>query len=499
MDRLPLAGGSYVARSVIANTQRCVNYYPELNRGDAPVPFTYYQRPGLRPKAQGDVAPTRGLYQASNGNGYAVTGQSVWSIDANWNLTKLGTLAIPGTVPVSFIDNGQTIFLVDGSSLGYSIDLTTNAFAQINDPTGSFNGARRVDYIDTYMLWDMIGTRNFGATLSNSLSFDALFLAGKAGYPDPLQTLIVCKREIILLGSLKSEIWYDAGNTGFPFAELPGAYIEHGIAAPYSVAATDIQTLWLGRDLYGQGVVFALRGYDTRRISNHALEWAMSQMITIADAQGYVYQQSGHVFYVLNFPTANQTWVYDLSLESDPTMAWHQEGWTDQNGLLNRSRGMCHAVINGVNCVGDFANGAIYQLDPSKYVDTVQNVDYPISCVKGFPHILAGASPKGTLQKILAAGQLMQFGKFIADLECGNAPLDVAGNPAQIGLAWSIDRGRTFGNEVLQSNGLPGEFIAQPQWPTQQIGRDVVFELRHAIAGQAALNSAWVESAVVPS
>ena len=93
----------------------------------------------------------------------------------------------------------------------------------------------------------------------------------------------------------------------------------------------------------------------------------------------------------------------------------------------------------------------------------------------------------------------MQFGKFIADIESGAAPLDVNGNPAQIGLAWSINRGKTFGEEVLQYNGELGEYEAQPQWPTSVIGRDVVFELRHSIAGPAALNSAWVEVAVMNS
>lgn len=500
MDRLPLAGGSYSARSVIANAQRCVNYYPELNRGDGPTPFTYYQRPGLKPLVSGEFAPVRGLYQASNGKGYCVIGQSVYAIDGAFVLTKLGELSVARSTPVSFIDNGITVMLVDGSTSGYSIDLASNAFATIADPTGTFNGADRVDYIDTFLLWNLPGTREFGATLSDELTFDALYVAGKSGYPDPLQTLIVNKREIILLGALKSEIWYDAGNTGFPFAELPGAYIEHGIAAKYSVAATDIQTFWLGRDLFGKGIVFALRGYDTRRISNHALEFAMEQMGDISDAIGYIYQQGGHVFYVLTFPTGDQTWVYDLSLESDPTMAWHQRAWTDTNGILHRHRGMSSAVINGLNVVGDWQNGTIYEQSQNYFVDSVGGKDYSISWIKGFPHILVGSMIKGnSIFKNTAAGQLFQFGKFIADIECGNGPLQADGTPAALGLAWSIDRGRTYGTEVLQSGGLPGEFLAQPQWPTSLVARDVVFELRHNIAGQAALNSAWIEASLVPA
>jgi len=57
MARLLLLGGSYVARSIIANVQKCLNLYPELNTKDAPVPVTYYQRPGFRPLAQAQIPP----------------------------------------------------------------------------------------------------------------------------------------------------------------------------------------------------------------------------------------------------------------------------------------------------------------------------------------------------------------------------------------------------------------------------------------------------------
>ena len=173
------------------------------------------------------------------------------------------------------IDNGTQILLVDGSTNGWTIDLRDNALAFVVDPTGTFNGADRVDTLDTYILWNMPGTRGWGSTLSGEIAFDALYFAAKAAYPDPLQTIICNRREIILPGSLKSEIWYDAGNAQFPFAELPGAYVEHGIAAKWSIASSDISVFWLGLDLQGQGVVFRQRGYETKAISNYALGYAV--------------------------------------------------------------------------------------------------------------------------------------------------------------------------------------------------------------------------------
>jgi hypothetical protein len=49
------------------------------------------------------------------------------------------------------------------------------------------------------------------------------------------------------------------------------------------------------------------------------LEYAIQSYGNITDAIGYTYQQDGHPFYVLIFPSAEATWVYDVS-----TQLWHE-------------------------------------------------------------------------------------------------------------------------------------------------------------------------------
>ena len=494
MARIPLIGASYVARGLIANAQRCVNLYPEINQKDSTVPFTHYQRPGFRQQTAAPlVAPVRGLYRPSTGNGgYAVIGSNVYYIDSMWALTLLGQITVGQTNLVSFIDNGTTLVLVDGSSNGWQIVLATNAFSQIADETGTFQGATKVDYIDTFVLWGPVtpGSNLFGSTLSDEIQFYSLYVAGKTDYPDPLVTLMVNRHEILLFGQLKSEIWYDAGNTGFPFAELPGAYIEHGCVAPYSVASQDISVFWLSQDLQGQGVVLRQRGYETRRISTHAIEYAIQQYATLADAIGYTYQQGGHVFYVLTFPTGDETWVYD-----DSTELWHQRAWTDANGLLHRDRSNCAAFINGLNIVGDWQNGTIYALDQTVFTDNVNGVAGPISWIRSFPHIGSGKNnngqpEEGEWKKYLHHG-------FFADIQGGNYPLNADGSPPSIFLRWSDDRGNTWGQAVRQTLGQPGQYNEWPQWQSLGIARDRVYELSWSTAGLVPLNGAWLEAEVM--
>lgn len=498
MERIPLIGGSYLARSTIASATRCVNYYPEINPKDALAPMTFYQRPGLVPLVTGpEAAPVRALYQASNGTGYAVIGDKLYLVEQDFTLSRLGDLETSRTNPASMIDNGVTLVVVDGNPFGHSVDLATRAFSRIVDPTGIFQGADKVEYIDTFVLWNLPNSREFGSTLSGVITFDGTYHAGKTNYPDNLQTLVVNRHEIVLFGLLKSEVWYNAGGATFPFAELPGANIEHGIAAKYSVATADISAFWLGRDLQGHGIVFRLRGYQTTRISNHAVEMAIHDMATtvgISDAIGFTYQTDGHVFYVLTFPAGDQTWVFDEAI-GDPMLAWHQETWTDvTNGGTHRHRANCFASLYGRLVVGDFENGTLYEMRLDAYTDTVANEACPIACIRSFPHIHQARLGR---DMVPINGRRVLFNTFWADLEVGTAPLDVDGNPAQIGLRWSIDRGKTYGNTVLQSAGELGQYLTQAQWRALGLGRDVIFELSHSIDGAAALNGAWVDAEVV--
>ena len=503
--RLPLIGGAYSARSVIASCTRAVNLYPEVNPKTALVPQTHYQRPGLRVLAQGvggnQGATVRGLWGRTDGNGgYTVIGQNVYYIQPNFNLTLLGNLTLPGLGPVSIIDNGTYALIGDGTNLGYQIQLSTNAFSQILDPTGSFNGTTGWDQLDTYTLWGMIGSNFFGSTLAGSTTFDNLYFAAKAAYPDPLVRLIVNQRQILLLGSKRSEIWYNAGGATFPFALLPGAYIQHGCVAPASVAGQDIEVYWLSQNEQGQGVVLAKRGYGARRISNHALEYQIRQMAaqgTIADAIGYVHQFDGHIFYVLTFPTGNQTWVYDASVENVQE-AWHQRAWTDANGNLNRVRDNCGAFINGQFVVGDWQNGTLYALDPNHYTDDVSGVTGQITYIRTFHHIGAGRA-QGTPQLVENDGKRMKFNRFFADLECGNGPMQTNNLPPQVSLRWSNTRGKTWRNAVMQSMGAVGNYEVQPEWQGLEIARDRIFELSYTAGAQAALNGAWIDVEVLDS
>ena len=467
--RVPLTVGAYAAKSLIAEAQRCVNLFGEQNPQDAPVPFTYYPTPGLTLVSTPPVAAeSRCIYTASNGNRYEVVGPSVYAVSAANVYTALGSLTTTSG-PVSMVDNGLSVFIVDGSTAGFTIALNTNTMARCNDP--AFYGADKVDFVDGYFVFNKPGTTQFYISKYLDVTFDPLDIASKSTYSDNLVTLAVMHREIWLFGALTTEVWFNTGATDFTFGRMPGVFIEHGCAAVHSVAKIDLTLFWLSRDLQGQGVVFAGRNYQAERISTHAIEQAISTYSRIDDAIGFSYLQGGHAFYVLTFPTANATWCFDTA-----TGQWHQRAYLEADGSLSRHRMNCHSFNAGRNLVGDWQTGAVYELDPDAYTDNGASIQR----IRSLPHILG------------ADGNRVMFRQFIADMEVGAGMPDDSTDPL-VSLRWSDDRGYTWGNSVTATIGRRGEFRTSIQFQRLGYARDRVFELSWSEPIKTALNGAWVD------
>lgn len=486
-QRIALSGGMYQARSVIASVQRCVNLYPEVNAEGAPFPMTLQLTPGLTQLIAGTDAPSRCTYTASNGQLYEVIGSTVYYTDSNWIRSFLGTIGSNST-PVSMSDNGLAILIVDGSINGYTIDLTTHAFAPVSGQAGAFYGADRVDFVDTFFLLNRPGTNQWYISLSNvtfanltgtispgatAAAFDPLDIAAKSGNPDPIQGVIVMHREAWLIGTETTEVWYDAGNANFSFAELPGVFIEHGCCAKYSIAKQDLNTYWLSQDRQGRCMVFTGNQYAAKRISTHAIEQQIQQYPDPTDAIGFTYQQLGHTFYVLTFPSGNATWVYDAA-----EGLWHERTWTDGNGVEQRIRASSCASAYGSIVVGDRETGALYSWDLSAFTDNTS----PIVRRRGFP-----------LEEI--GSQRVTWSRLVLDMDVGEIVNTLKSNEPMISLRYSDDRGKTWGNARTYGLGSTGEYNRSILFTQLGQSRYRTFEVFWDVPAFTAFNGgdAWFE------
>jgi hypothetical protein len=351
----PILGSAYTARSVNAADSRMVNLFPEVVPEGGKQPAYLQRAPGLTLRASFGGGPVRGMW-AHGGYMYVVSGNTLFRVSSNYAAVTIGPVV--GTSPVSMADNGTQIFIA-ADPTSYIYNTMTGAFGQITDP--DFPGASVVDYLDGYFVFIEPNSQRIWVTsLLDGTSIDPLDFVSAEGDPDNIVSMIVDHREVWIFGDNSTEVWYNAGLSDFPLVRIQGAYNELGCAARYSVAKMNNQVYWLGKDFRGQGIVYVANGYQGQRISTHAVEWQIQQYGSLSDAIGFTYQQDGHSFYVLSFPSANATWVYDAS-----TGAWHERaGW---NNTWTRYRAQAQVFYNNENLVGDYQNGNVYALDLNTY------------------------------------------------------------------------------------------------------------------------------------
>jgi hypothetical protein len=454
-----ILGSAYVARSVNAADNRMINLFPELIPEGGKESGFLNRAPGLKLQQSVGTGPIRALWahQTNGSDFYVVSGTEVYKLTSLTSTpVKLGNVS--GTGPVSIADNGTQIFFAcNGPS--YIYNETTNVFAQITDP--DFPGAVTVGYLDGYFVFNEPNSQRVWVTsLLDGLSVDPLDFASAEGSPDGLVALIVDHREAWLFGSDSVEVWYDAGNADFPLARIQGAFNEIGCVAPFSVAKLDNGLFWLGTDARGQGIVYRANGYTGVRVSTHAIEYAIAQYGNISDALAYTYQQEGHSFYVLTFPSANATWVYDVS-----TQMWHERaGFV--NGAFTRHRSNCQCNFEGNIIVGDFENGNIYTFDLDIYADNSQ----PQKWLRSWRALAPG---QNNLKR--TAHHSLQL-----DAETGVGLVVGQGNQPEAMLRWSDDGGHTWSNEHWQPMGAIGQYGYRTIW--RRLGmtlklRDRVYEV----------------------
>jgi len=524
--KTPILGQSYVARSINAADNRLVNLFPEAIPDGGKEAGFLNRAPGLQFLQTVGTGPIRALWahQTNGSDFYVVSGIQVFKLTSTSATPQLlGTVS--GTGPVSIADNGATIFFAcNGPS--YTYFEPTGEFNQITDE--NFPGAVTVAYIDNLFVFNEPNSQRIysvdtvdpvTATYIYPLVFNATDVSSADGSPDGVVAINVDHRQMWVFGTDSVEVWYNAGLANFPLTPVQGAFNEIGCAAPYSVAKLDNALFWLGTDARGQGIVYKNNGYSGIRVSTHAIEYAIAQYGNISDAVAYTYQQEGHAFYVLNFPSASKTWVYDVSVQ-----AWHERASGNEGQYRHRSN--CQCNFGGTIIVGDFENGNIYAFDLDVYADNGQ-IQRWLRSWRALPtgqnnlkrtahHSLQldaesgvglnGIDPFAPLKNLLAEGFPFLATELDDDIttEAGIGLLAVTpittsddlltesgedilvsvatvqGVNPQAMLRWSDDGGHTWSNEHWRSMGAIGQYGYRTIWRrlgmTEKL-RDRVYEV----------------------
>lgn len=427
-----------------------------------------YEIAGLGPVSS-PVRQTRGSISIT-GRTFFVAGTGFFEILANATFTLWGSVA-NDSLPVTMAATPQQLLLAS-AGVAYVFNLTTNTLIAI--PGVTFSGpVSQCGVCDDFFIVTIKDSKEF--VVSAPLDANDWVTNGSAivsVFPDNIVGMIVSHRQIVFGSDTKTVFYYDSGNI-FPFDVIPGSDMDQGLAAENSYSLLNNTFLWLGSDERGHGKVWTASGYTPTRVSNHAIEFAIQGYQRIDDAVSFTYQDQGHDFYCLYFPTPSVMWVLDTI-----TGMWHQQTFTIAiNGLDQAAHRWNHTFNFGRHLVGDWQSGKVYEMHIPLQTGTVwtfgDNDGSPIVRRRRAPHISKSQRRQffNELQLFVQAG-------------LGPVPplLDPSGNPRgpMVSMRFSNDSGRTWSNWLDRDCGMAGEYQKRLRWLRLGEGRDRIFEIQYS-------------------
>jgi hypothetical protein len=447
--KIPFVGSTHELRAWNADVQRSVNVFPVLiESGTGKNVSMLKDIPGLTIFAS-IGAECRGGF-ATKGRMFMVAGNGFYEVLANGTFTLKGALSTY-TGAVDIKENRTQIIITDGN--GYVFNLESGVFSKIADD--AFLGSIGVAVVEGVAVFTQTNTDTFFVSKPDDATlYDALDFEVATSNPDGIVRPMEDHGQLFLFGKKGTELWdYTGASVDFSFTRNSGAKIQVGLTAAFSACKLDNTIYWLGENEYGAPSVWRLAGYTPVRVSTHAEEEILQAATSIEGATAYAYQQDGHSFYCLNVPGINKTLCYEASSGS-----WHLRAEL-VDGEFTQHRGRCHVFAFGKHFLGA-ANGAIYQLDPTKS----NNAGDVLCRERVSPHTSAPL-----LEKTEVNG-------FQVDCNVGTG-LD-GGHAAQLMIRYSKTGGKTWNSWRYASLGVVGRYNAKAKILRCGKSRDWVWQVR---------------------
>lgn len=325
-----------------------------------------------------------------------------------------------------------------------------------------------VTFLGGRFVFTILGSgRFYWSELYDGLIVNALSYANAETNPDPLVAVWAGNGQLILFGTRTTEYQGNSGALDQPFSLIAGTATEWGLAARWSVAKYDNSVAALYKNRMGQVMIAKLNGYLPQKISTPDIDAIINGYANTADATAYSYMLGGHPMYVINFPSANATWLYDGSTQMWSPLKSHG---------LGRHRAEFGFSYLTSTVVADYNNGRLYKIDPTALTDNGDPIEREIV--------------SETIQEADLNRESVDCLRL--DVEVGVGTTSGQGVNPQIGLEISKDNGKTFGPQRLKTLGALGNYKTRVEWWRLGQARDMVFRLRVSDPVRVTLISAFL-------
>jgi hypothetical protein len=453
--RIGLFGIGTDSYSKAITAQRRINCYVRVRQNSQKAAFSLIGRLGLQGAGSTGSAGMRGAWAVNSLSTpviFIVNGNVLSSLNNAGGITVIGTIGT-SEGQVSMADDGTYLVLVDGTAGYYYNMVTPGALTQITD--GNFTSTpTTVTWQDTYFIVTSSAvTKQFQLSDNNDPStWPAVNInfAGSGG--GMLQAGIADHNLLNIFGDIYTEFWQNTGSPDFPYAKIPSASAQYGLAAPFSLVQFDNSLVGLFTDKNGNRNISRLQGFALQRISDDDIDYILSTYDIVDNCSAFVMMIDGHPCYVINFPNAARTFMYDAATQI----------WSELEGSTGNFQGWKSAFLLGQTFLGNRTDGSLYRFGGAEVYEE------------------AGS----TLPMEVISDHLFEDDKYIGisqvqiDVQSGVGTATGQGSNPMMDLRVSKDGGNSFYSVGFSSMGPIGEYTQRVIWNSLGAARDWVLKLR---------------------
>lgn len=205
----------------------------------------------------------------------------------------------------------------------------------------------------------------YNSDITQPYGWGALAIAAAESFPDYVTGLARQNNYIIAFGDSSTEFFYnqaladDLTDFDTPISRAETFISQMGILTRDCVMQTERVLLYIGQSKIGGYAVWKFDGTTPKEISTEYIEKFLDLESKTSGVTGWGIRVNGHLLYVINLPTANRTFVYDLE----------ENFWTEWNYNGNALPFGAFTDLDGNILLQHKTNGKIYQLGITWYRD----------------------------------------------------------------------------------------------------------------------------------
>lgn len=469
MPELPIATGFYEDASKPISAQECTNWLPQIPQTNAVNQAQLIQTPGISQFANTGNFAARGEHEMG-GLAYSVNGGFLHRINADETTASIG--AISGSGAVSIADNGLQMCIVvpGGDAYIYSV---SGGLVVISDSdfVTTLGPSQQVVYKDGYFThFNNASVASsqaifFISNLNDGAAYDPLDFGTAEVDPDAVTALHVNRNQLYVGGAQTIEPFQNIGGVGFPYQRIPGAVVQKGIRAKFSVKDFDNSFVFVGGGENERPAVWRFSGGGANKISTAAIDNILQSLTSseLADVFATVYSENGSFIYYMHLNS--RTFGYDAA-----TTKWHERKSKDTFGrLINwRVNGIMEAY--GKILVTDNQSGKIGLMKNTIYTEYGVSINRAVS-TQPFTNqgndlafsemeVTCETGTAGPVQEGLSRFDVEGFTVEGFDY----TPFQIVTDPPMIQRQFSDNGGYTYSNQTARSLGRQGDYTIRQVW-----------------------------------